>query len=272
MKKLVIGLAALMAVGVLPAQAAETPMYVNDVYVVRELGRVGDFDMLPILDIAGELGYQCTYDGTTIRLWKARQSFTFTMGSADVYDQNGVWFGLDVVPQVMNGRVMVPANFFIYNLGTSYTWDGKTSTLFLNSDSTYHWLVSTPEYQQGLTAENDTRNSLEKLYDTNPTSLQLSDDKKTLTYSDSHCLNWTDNFKIRHNYIGTRWEGAYSESERWEAVAHLEEINSQLGLPAALADMMLEETDTIQTHDAANVKVSWTYSAKKGLTAIYELK
>ena len=34
-------------------------------------------------------------------------------------------------------------------MGLSYTWDSVTNTIFLNSDATYQWLISTPEHQEG---------------------------------------------------------------------------------------------------------------------------
>lgn len=245
MKKFGLVLAFVLLFSSLPVQAAEVPMYVHDIYVTRELGRVGDFDMLPILDIAGEMGYACDYDGTTIRLWKGGQSFTFTMGSPDVYDQNGMWFGLDVVPQIINGKVMIPANFLIYNLGTDYTWDDKTSTLFINSDNTYRWLISTPEYQNGVTTENDTRNILEKIYDEHPGTrvMTLSSDKRSLML----------------------------ENAKFDFV---KSVNQKLGLPESLSMIMgaTRPIDGQQVKEYEHLIVTWVYNADKGSRVIYELK
>lgn len=130
------------------AQAADMNMYVNGIFVVRDLETVGEFDMLPILDIAGELGYQCTFDGTTAILYNDWQSYTFVVGSATVIDRYGGWYGLDVVPQIKNDKLYVPAKFFQDAMGLSYTWDSVTNTIFLNSDATYQWLINTPEHKQ----------------------------------------------------------------------------------------------------------------------------
>ena len=129
------------------ALAEQTHMYVNNTYVTREFSTVGQFDMIPILDIAGELGYSCSVNGQNFQVSNGITTFYFKMGSASVYAQDGVWFGLDVVPKIINGRIMIPANFLIYNMGVSYTWDEPTKTLFINSDSTYKWLINTPEYK-----------------------------------------------------------------------------------------------------------------------------
>lgn len=138
----------LLVTGFTSVQAEEVGMYVNNTYVYREFDTIGRFDMVPILDIAGELGFENYFDGQNIYLYSDKVNFTFTMGSADVYDHEGNWYGLDVVPQFINGRVMIPANFLIYNMGTPYTWDDVTKTLFINSDATYQWLISTPEHQK----------------------------------------------------------------------------------------------------------------------------
>lgn len=75
-----------MASSIIGVSAADMNMYVNGIFVVRDLETVGDFDMLPILDIAGELGYQCTLmeqrqSSTTIgspipSLWEVQRSLT----------------------------------------------------------------------------------------------------------------------------------------------------------------------------------------------------
>ena len=127
--------------------AAETGIYVNNTYVRREFTTIGGFDMVPILDIAGELGFTCTCDGQHFQLSNGETTYSFMVGSADVYAQDGTWFGLDIVPTVVDGRIMIPSNFLIYNLGVSYTWDDITSTLFINSDYSYQWLINTWEYK-----------------------------------------------------------------------------------------------------------------------------
>lgn len=250
MKKVTIVFAILLVLGILPAQAAETPMYVNEIYVVRELAKVGDFDMLPILDIAGELGYICSYDGTTIHLTRGGQTFTFTMGSPNVYDQNGLWFGLDVVPQIINGKVMIPANFLIYNMGACYTWDSVTNTLFLNSENTYHWLINTPEYPKDhINIMENAHFSINDPYG----CLTLSDDKSSLHF----------------------WGfGPYSYNRYDTHMSVLQQVHQQLGLPDSLMSRIRQTRaiDGTQTQEYGNIFVTWTYHPDNGLDIIYELK
>lgn len=127
--------------------AINMDMYVNDTFVQRDIQSVGNFDMLPILDIAGELGFQCTFDGTTAVLYNALQSYTFIIGNPLVIDQYGNSYGLDIVPQIIDGKLRIPAKFFQDALHMTYTWDSITNTIFLGSDATYSWLINTPEHQ-----------------------------------------------------------------------------------------------------------------------------
>lgn len=129
--------------------ARDMEVYVDDHYLVRDVQSVEGFDMLPLLDIAGELGYSCSFDGTTAVFYNDAVQYTFQAGNPSVFDQNGQEYGLDVVPQMINGKFMVPAKFFCDVLNKSYVWDEVTDTLFLGSESSYEWLVSTPEYQEG---------------------------------------------------------------------------------------------------------------------------
>lgn len=152
-----------LAIFVLSSQcvnAQDMNMYVKDTYVVRDMQTVNDFDMLPILDIAGELGFHCYYDGNIINLYNDTKGYVFTVGSASVYDESGNWYGLDVVPQVINGKVRVPAKFFQDAMGMSYVWDAVTNTIFMGSENTYNWLIGTWEYQEGKAVYN-TRNSIQ---------------------------------------------------------------------------------------------------------------
>ena len=144
-KAIILSCAAIMCS--VPTFAQDMNMYVNDQPLVRDVVSVEGFDMLPILDIAGELGFYCYYDGSIIDLYNDYKSYTFTVGSASVYDESGNWYGLDVVPQEINGKVRIPAKFFQDTMGMSYTWDSVTNTIFMNSEDTYNWLINTYEYQ-----------------------------------------------------------------------------------------------------------------------------
>lgn len=141
----------LLCLSTIGVSAREINMYVRNYNVVRDVVDLYGFDMIPIADIAGELGYEYYSDGNTFRLVNyvgEYRSYTFTIGDAAVYDQNGGWHGLDVVPQYISGKVRIPSKFLQDTLGLSYVWDAVTDTIFIGSENIYNWLVNTAEYKE----------------------------------------------------------------------------------------------------------------------------
>lgn len=152
MKKIILkAVSALMMATVIAGagtavSARQMWMHVNNQGVQREVCQVWGFDMLPILDIAGELGFSVTTDGGKAVLSNANNSYTFRLGDATVYDAYGNWYGLDVVPQYIKGRFMVPAKFFIDVFGCSYVWDPVMDYLFINSEYMYNEMINSESY------------------------------------------------------------------------------------------------------------------------------
>lgn len=154
MKKIISIITAfsLLCLSVIGVSARDMNMYVRNQYVVRDVVDLRGFDMIPIADIAGELGYEYQKSGDTFKLvsYAGYTSYTFTIGSASVYDQNGGWHGLDVVPQYIGGKVRIPSKFLQNTLGLSYVWDSVTDTIFVGSENTYNWLINTAEYKNAV--------------------------------------------------------------------------------------------------------------------------
>ncbi len=72
----------------------------------------------------------------------------FYNGSAVVYDWNGNSYNLVTAPKLVDGNTMVPAEFYRDQFGISVIWDDVTSSLFINSEDTYNWLVNTSDYKK----------------------------------------------------------------------------------------------------------------------------
>lgn len=125
-------------------------IYISGQLEACDIENVGGFDMLPVQDIVGDLGFTCWYDGYNITLYGTNRTYYLHIGDAVVTDNADCWYGLDVTPREINGKVRVPAKFFCDVLGMNYTWDGVTKTLFLNSDYTYNWLINTKEYKNAV--------------------------------------------------------------------------------------------------------------------------
>ena len=129
-------------------QARTMTMYVGGSQLITNVESVNGFDMVPIMDIAGALGYHCWCDGKTAIIYDDAIKYTFTLGSPAVFDDKGKEYGLEVVPQIIQKKFMIPANFFSTYLEMSYVWDHVTDTAFLDSEFTYNWLIGTEEYQK----------------------------------------------------------------------------------------------------------------------------
>ncbi len=151
-------------------------MHVNNNGVQREVCQVWGFDMLPVLDIAGELGYQVAFDGHEAVIYNDYNAYGFKEGDASVYDYYGNWYGLDVVPQYIKGRFMIPAKFFTDVLGCSYVWDPAMDYLFLNSDYMYNVMINSPEY------------TMAKKYHTNWLKQKARADLRIPSYVDVDCI------------------------------------------------------------------------------------
>ncbi len=128
------------------ACAREMWLHINNTGVQRNVCQMWGFDMLPVLDIAGEIGFNVSFDGSAAVLYNDSKSFTFTLGDASVYDGDGNWYGLDVPAQYIQGSFMIPVKFFIDTFGYSYVWDPYMDYLFLNSEDKYNSMISSEEY------------------------------------------------------------------------------------------------------------------------------
>ena len=137
MKKIIstiIGVTSMMiCFASLRALAAPMDMYINEQFVERDIVNRSGIDMLPIADIAGELGYEYQVADYGFVLAGPYNSYNFQMGNPVVYDYWGNWNGLDIVPMIIDGKVRIPATFVTKTLGLSYTWDYVTNTIFVNS-------------------------------------------------------------------------------------------------------------------------------------------
>lgn len=125
------------------ASARDMNIYVNDILLIRDVCQVDGFDMLPILDISGELGYYSYSSENSVVIYNDYSYYRFILGSAVVYGRQGECLGgLDIVPQYINNKFMIPAKFFQDSFGYSYMWDAKTDILFLNSLIKYNNIIS----------------------------------------------------------------------------------------------------------------------------------
>lgn len=117
--------------------AQQMKMYIREHYVERDIVSYAGIDMLPIADIACELGYTYHIADYGFALSSSYNTYNFATGSASVYDVTNKWIGLDAVPMVLNGKMRIPSTFLTKTLGMSYGWDRESNTIFVSSPNAY---------------------------------------------------------------------------------------------------------------------------------------
>lgn len=153
MKKKILGLIitimALCAIGTSTYAAT----YVNNEDVSNEVFTTisNDYTLFPVRYLGEKLGCDVYWnpDDKCITVSKGDIHRDFYNGSPVVYDWNGNSYSLVTAPMLVDGNTMVPAEFYRDHFGISVLWDSVTSSLFINSEDTYNWLINTPEYKQG---------------------------------------------------------------------------------------------------------------------------
>lgn len=108
--------------------------------------------LVPLRATATAVGSEVTWSHITNTVWLIKGDIMIQLdpGSQTVFIGQLDWphprFGepkfnsdikvktivLDVPPQMMNNRIMVPLRFISENLGASVQWDGPTRTIFIN--------------------------------------------------------------------------------------------------------------------------------------------
>jgi len=91
--------------------------------------------LLPIRPVVGALGGSVSWDGnekkvtvilgsTTIELWIGKNTARVNGVSKPIDSSNS-----KVVPEIINGRTMLPLRFVTENLGCQLQWDPNTKTI-----------------------------------------------------------------------------------------------------------------------------------------------
>ena len=151
MKKKIIGLAFTIAVVSALSTAAYASTYVNNEDVTSSVftSSSNGYTLFPVRYLGEKLGCDVYWnpDDKCITVSKDDIHRDFYNGSAAVYDWEGNSYNLVTAPKLVDGNTMVPAEFYRDQFGISVIWDDVTSSLFINSENTYNWLVDTAEYK-----------------------------------------------------------------------------------------------------------------------------
>ena len=92
-----------------------------------------DRTMVPIRAIFEELGASVEWDASTqiVKATKGDVTITMQIGS-NILTRNGKQITLDVPPQIIGGRALVPLRAIEDSFGATVDWNGKTRTAEIN--------------------------------------------------------------------------------------------------------------------------------------------
>lgn len=217
MKKKIIGLAFTIAVVSALSTAAYASTYVNNEDVTSSVftSSSNGYTLFPVRYLGEKLGCDVYWnpDDKCITVSKDDIHRDFYNGSAAVYDWAGNSYNLVTAPKFVDGNTMVPAEFYRDQFGISVIWDDVTSSLFINSEDTYNWLVNTSDYKK--TAKN------QKFVQHAKAELGVSSDLN-VTYKMSDSYYWSAGgvyLTSINFYVGDKLvAGAAFDSDTWNSV------------------------------------------------------
>ncbi len=101
-----------------------------DVSPINVSGRV----LVPFRGISEALGAEVSWNEATqtVTATKADTTIKLTIGSRTALVNNRS-MALDVAPQIINSRTLVPVRFFSESFGSEVSWDGNTQTVYIAS-------------------------------------------------------------------------------------------------------------------------------------------
>jgi hypothetical protein len=128
-----------------PSKASEptpTPdilVKVNDKSIVFDVKPkiINDRTMVPLRAIFEELGAQVTWDAETKTIYgsKGRNIIILQIDNIKAFI-NSAEVELDVAPQIIDGRTLVPTRFIAEALGADVTWDAENNSVIINDKKT----------------------------------------------------------------------------------------------------------------------------------------
>ncbi|WP_052947401.1 copper amine oxidase N-terminal domain-containing protein [Aneurinibacillus tyrosinisolvens] len=130
------------------AGAAATKVFVDGVSITSEQSAIIKKNrvLVPMRVIFTKLGAEVQWNESekTITATKGDKKFTITIGSENAVTGGNTIVKLDVPPEAINGRTLVPARFVSEVLGASVNWDKKENAVHIISAPSASPTPSTP--------------------------------------------------------------------------------------------------------------------------------
>lgn len=100
-----------------------------------------DRTFLPFRFVAESLGFKVVWDAKTksVTFYDEEQKLVLVVGEKD-YTKNGELYSMDVAPEIMNDRTMVPIRFVAEALGFAVEWDPISKMVFITKEE-LPWLL-----------------------------------------------------------------------------------------------------------------------------------
>jgi len=135
------------------AQAEPTPNYdivvkVNDKPITFDVKPtiINDRTMVPLRAIFEALGAQVTWDGDTNTIYSSKaNSIIILQINNKMAFVNSTGVTLDVAPQIIEDRTLVPVRFIAEALGADVQWDGEKNMVIINTNEVVGYKKITPD-------------------------------------------------------------------------------------------------------------------------------
>ena len=213
--------------------------------------------LVPIRAIIEEMGGEISWDGTerkvTIKLKEIIIELWIDKKSAKV---NGVAKTLDVPPQIINGRTMLPLRFVVEELGRTVDWDGTTKTITIT-------------YKKEQTNLNEDINKIskegEKIFGPSGGELNLSDGTKLVVSSNAFSKDTKVTLKSIIN------PSFYSQDALGFEITGLKELKGDITLYANGPKGLKNDELNIFGYNHENdekIDLNYSYDSNTGLVSI----
>ena len=176
--------------------------------------------MVPVRKIFEELGMTVVWDGEAQKVTADKKGVLveLTIDDTTVY-RNSIEHTIDVPAQIIDGRTLVPVRVVSEYAGAEVSWDGNTSTVYINSTDSVKYINWNDYYDYWGEVENSVASGYGMLYnkaDNSIAQMGLYADSKivkgTDLYSDGECFvgdfrngkwyNGTFYYKSGDSYVG----------------------------------------------------------------------
>lgn len=131
-----------------PSPSPDILVKVNDKLIVFDVKPIiiNDRTMVPLRAIFEALGAQVTWDGETKTIYGSKGSniIILQIDNAKAF-VNSAEVVLDVAPQIIDGRTLVPTRFIAEALGADVKWDADNNSVIINDTKVGVYKKISPE-------------------------------------------------------------------------------------------------------------------------------